>query len=377
MTKGQPIDSHVHLEHEPAINKLFKLAIKSSASDLHLKVGMVPKMRIQGSLKNTTGEELTEESAEKIIFEILSDEQRKFFLANGALDFAWQITETDRFRINIFRQRGYVSMAARRITSNIPPFESLHVPPIVEKISEAHEGLVLVTGPTGCGKTTTIASMIDHINSTRACHIVTIEDPLEFLHKDKKAIVSQREIGIDVPNYEDALRSLMRQDPDVVLIGEMRDNETLTAAMRAAETGHLVFGTLHSSNASQTIQRVLDLFPQEERDLARQTFALTFRGVVSQNLLPGIKPEAKRVPAVEILTINPIVKKLISEGREVELPNVIRACQSEGMQDFTESLRKLVMEEWIDLKVAIQYAPNVEELKMALKGIRTTASGIL
>jgi twitching motility protein PilT len=338
---------------------------------------MVPKMRIQGSLKNTTGEELTEESAEKIIFEILSDEQRKFFMANGALDFAWQVTETERFRINIFRQRSYVSMAARRITSNIPPFESLHVPPMVEKISEAHEGLVLVTGPTGCGKTTTIASMIDHINATRACHIVTIEDPLEFLHKDKKAIVSQREIGIDVPNYEDALRSLMRQDPDVVLIGEMRDNETLTAAMRAAETGHLVFGTLHSANASQTIQRVLDLFPQEERDLARQTFALTFRGVVSQNLLPGIKPEAKRIPAIEILTINPIVKNLISEGREAELPNVIRACQSEGMQDFTESLRKLVMEEWIDLKVALQYAPNVEELKMALKGIRTTASGIL
>jgi twitching motility protein PilT len=377
MTKGQPIDSHIHLEHEPAINKLFKAAIKMGAGDLHLKVGMVPKVRIEGSLKNTTGEELTEESAEKIIFEILSDEQKKFFLANGALDFAWQVTETDRFRINIFRQRGYVSMAARRITSNIPPFESLHVPPMVEKISEAHEGLVLVTGPTGCGKTTTIASMIDHINSTRACHIVTIEDPLEFLHRDKKSIVSQREIGIDVPNYEDALRSLMRQYPDVVLIGEMRDNETLTAAMRAAETGHLVFGTLHSANASQTIQRILDLFPQEERDLARQTFALTFRGVVSQNLLPGIKPEAKRVPAVEILMINPIVKKLISEGREVELPNVIRACQGEGMQDFTESLRKLVMEEWIDLKVAIQYAPNVEELKMALKGIRTTASGIL
>ncbi|MCX5635164.1 MAG: PilT/PilU family type 4a pilus ATPase [Planctomycetota bacterium] len=377
MTKGQPIDSHIHLEHEPAINKLFKLAIKSTASDLHLKVGMVPKMRIQGSLKNTTGEELTEESAEKIIFEILSDEQKRFFLANGALDFAWQVTETDRFRINIFRQRGYVSMAARLITSNIPPFESLHLPPIVGKMAESHEGLVLVTGPTGCGKTTTIASMIDHVNSTRACHIVTIEDPLEFLHKDKKAIVSQREIGIDVPGYEEALRSLMRQDPDVVLVGEMRDYETLTAAMRAAETGHLVFGTLHSANASQTIQRVLDLFPQEERDLARQTFALTFRGVISQNLLPGIKPEAKRVPAVEILTANPIVKKLISEGREVELPNVIRSCQGEGMQDFTESLRKLVMEEWIDLKVAIQYAPNVEELKMAIKGIRTTASGIL
>ncbi len=377
MTKGQPIDSHIHLEHEPAIDKLFKLAIKSSATDLHLKVGMVPKMRIQGVLQNTTGEELTEESVEKLIFEILSDEQKRFFLTNGALDFAWQVAETDRFRINIFRQRGYISMVARRITSNVPPFESLHLPPIVGKMADSHEGLVLVTGPTGCGKTTTIASMIDHINSTRACHIITIEDPLEFLHKDKKAIVSQREIGIDVPSYEEAMRSLMRQDPDVVLVGEMRDYETLTAAIRAAETGHLVFGTLHSVNASQTIQRVLDFFPQEERDLARQTFALAFRGIISQNLLPGIKPEAKRVPAVEILTTNPIVRKLISEGREVELPNVIRSCQGEDMQDFTESLRKLVMEEWVELKVALQYAPNVEELKMAIKGIRTTASGIL
>jgi twitching motility protein PilT len=237
--------------------------------------------------------------------------------------------------------------------------------------------MILVTGPTGCGKSTTIASMIDHVNRTRACHIVTIEDPIEFLHVDKKAIVSQREIGIDVPNYDDALRSLMRQDPDVVLVGEMRDNETLTAAMRAAETGHLVFGTLHANSASQTIQRILDLFPQEERELARQTFALTIRAVISQQLMPGIKPEAKRVPAVEILIRTPIVKKLISEGREADIPMAIRAGLSEGMQDFTDSLQRLVMEEWIDLKVGLEYAPNVEELKMALKGIRTSTSGIL
>lgn len=377
MPKGQPIDSHIHLDHEPEINKLFKVAIKNDASDLHLKVGIPPKLRIQGTLKNTTGDPLTEETAEKLIFEILSEQQKEFFLENGALDFAWQVGTADRFRINIFRQRGAVSLAARHITSNIPPFETLHVPPIVEKIAESHEGMILVTGPTGCGKSTTIASMIDHVNKTRACHIVTIEDPLEYLHTDKKAIVSQREIGIDVPNYEEALRSLMRQDPDVVLIGEMRDNETLTAAMRAAETGHLVFGTLHSASASQTIQRILDLFPQGERDLARQTFALTFRAIISQTLLPGLKPEAKRIPAIEILIANPIVKKLISEEREAELPNAIRACQGEGMQDFTESLRTLVVDEWVDLKVALGCAPNVEELRMALKGIRTTASGIL
>ena len=377
MTKGQPIDSHTHLDHEPAINKLFNAAIKTEASDLHLKVGMVPKLRIHGTLKETTGKVLTEELSEKLIFEILSEEQKKFFLENGALDFAWQVGEADRFRVNVFRQRGVTSLAARHITSNIPAFESLHIPPIVEKIAEYHDGMILVTGPTGCGKSTTIASMIDHINRNRPCHIITIEDPIEFLHRDRKAIVSQREVGIDVPDYESAMRSLMRQDPDVVLLGEIRDNETLTAAMRAAETGHLVFGTLHSVSASQTIQRILDLFPQEERDLARQTFALTIRAVVSQQLLPGLKPDAKRMPAIEILIANPIAKKLISERREADLPAVIRACQNEGMQDLTESLRKLVMEEWIELKVALEYAPNVEELKMALKGIRTTASGIL
>ncbi len=377
MTK-QPVSSRAHFDKEPELSKFFKAAMKAEASDLHLKVGQPAKMRIHSSLKNTTGEAMTEETVEKLIFEIMSKEQKEFFVENGALDFAYQVPDGDRFRINAFRQRGMISIAARRISSDIPPFENLHVPQIVEKIAhETHEGLILVTGPTGCGKSTTIASMIDHINRNRSCHIVTIEDPLEFLHRDKKAIVSQREIGIDVPDYEDALRSLMRQDPDVVLVGEMRDNETLTAAMRAAETGHLVFGTLHAASAAQTIQRILDLFPQDERDLARQTFALTIRGVISQNLLPGIKKGASRIPAIEIMIANPIVKKLISEKRENDLPSVIRSCQNEGMQDFTESLRGLVEDEWIDLKVALQYAPNVEELKMALKGIRTTAGSIL
>ena len=377
MSEAQPLDRHVAAKKTPEVEKWFRAAIKAGASDLHLKVGMSPKMRIQSKLMNTTGEVLTEARAEELIFEIMSPAQKEFFLDNGALDFAYQVGKMDRFRINAFRQRGCVSLAARHISGNIPPFESLHVPPTVEKIAEEHAGMVLVTGPTGCGKSTTIASMIDHINRTRACHIVTIEDPIEFLHVDNKAIVSQREVGIDVPNYDDALRSLMRQDPDVVLVGEMRDNETLTAAMRAAETGHLVFGTLHANNASQTIQRILDLFPQEERDLARQTFALTIRAVISQDLLPGLKPEAKRIPAVEILIRTPIIRKLISEGREAEIPMAIRAGSSEGMQDFTESLRQLVEDEWIDLRVALQYAPNVEELKMALKGIRTSTSGIL
>ena len=377
MAKGQPIDSRVLSDRKARIDKWFNAAIKAEASDLHLKVGQCPKMRVRTRLKDTSGEVLTAKQAEEIILEIMTEEQKEFFLKQGAIDFGYEVGELHRFRINVFRQRGMVSLAARHITAEIPPFETLHLPPVVHKIAEHHQGLVLVTGPAGCGKSTTIASMIDHINKTRACHIVTIEDPIEFLYKDIKAIISQREIGIDVPDYGEALRSLTRQDPDVVLIGEIRDSETLTASMRAAETGHLVFGTLHSANASQTIQRVLDLYPQEERGLVRQTFALAIRAVVSQNLLPGLKKDAQRIPAVEILVATPIVVRLISEEREGDLPHAIRAGSGEGMQDFTESLRTLVEKEWIDLKVALQYAPNVEELKMALKGIRATAGGIL
>ena len=377
--ESQPLDTHLEVDQQkpPEIEKLFKVVIKSDASDLHLKVGLPPKIRIHSKLKNTTGEPLTEKRIEELVFEIMSEKQKQFFMEKGALDFAYQVGKLDRFRINVFRQRSYVSMAARRISGRIPPFESLHVPPVIEKIAESHDGMILVTGPTGSGKSTTIASMIDHINRTRSCHIVTIEDPLEFLHVDRKSIVSQREVGIDVPDFDSALRSLMRQDPDVVLVGEIRDHETLTAAMKAAETGHLVFGTLHSNNCSQTIQRILDMFPQEERELTRQTFAMTIRAVISQNLLPGIRPDVPRLPAIEIMINSPIVRKLISEEREADLPAAIRAGQNEGMQDFTDSLHKLVEEEYIDLKIAMQYAPNVEELKMALKGIRSSSSGIL
>ena len=377
MAKSQPIDTHVPLAHEPELNKYFKAAIKARASDLHLKVGQVPKLRIFGVLKNTTGNKMTEQLAEELVFGILSDAQKKFFLENGAIDLAYELSDQDRFRVNVFRQRGMISLSARRIISNIPPFESLHLPPIVKKIAEGNDGMILVTGPAGCGKTTTIASMIDYINRTRSCHIVTIEDPIEYLHRDQKAIVSQREIGIDVPNYDDALKSLMGQDADVVVVGEMRDKDTAVAAMSAAETGHLVFGTMRSANSSQTVQRLLDLFGQEERDLVRKTFALTCRAIISQELLPCLKKGIDRISAVEVLIVNAIARKLIIEEREDSFPSVICTCQDEGMQDFTTSLCELVNNEYIDIKKAYEYAPNVEELKMALKGIRRTPSGVL
>jgi twitching motility protein PilT len=377
MATEQPIDLGTGSNEGPELNKFFKLAVKTRASDLHLKVGQPPKLRIYGDLKNTTGEVMTEERVEKLVYEVLSAEQKESFLKTSTLDFAHELSKEDRFRINIFRQRGAISLSARRVNAEILPFEALHLPEVLGKICDRAQGLVLVVGPTGCGKTTTIASMIDHINDTRSCHIITIEDPIEYLFRDKKAIVSQREIGLDVLDYEEALRYLMRQDPDVVFIGEMRDARTVTAAMRASETGHLVFGTMHSANASQAVQRLLDLFPPNERDLTRQTLSLTVKAIISQILLPSIKEGVDRIPAVEILLANPTVRKLISEEREADLPSVIRSAQQEGMQDLTDNLCELVKNGSIDPKDAYKYAPNVEELKMALKGIRTTASGIL
>jgi twitching motility protein PilT len=377
MTSDQPLDAHMALDHEPQLDKYFKVAIKTLANDIHLKVGQPPKLRLQGVLKNTTGDVLTAERMEELVFEIMSPSQKDFFLKNGTLDFAHEIGKEHRFRINVFRQRGLISLVARRVSAHVPSFESLHLPPVLEKIAEAHQGLVLVVGATGSGKTTTIASMLDYITRTRACHIVTVEDPIEYLYNDNKAIVSQREIGIDVPNFEEALTYLMRQDPDVVFVGEMRDARTVTAGMRAAETGHLVMGTMHSANASQAVHRLLDLFPQEERELVRQALALAIKAIISQALMPSIREGISRVPAVEVLLANASVRKLIAEGREADLPSVIRGAQREGMIDLTDSLCRLIQDGWVDPKDAYPVAPNTEELKMALKGIRTTAGGIL
>ncbi|MHC4521141.1 MAG: type IV pilus twitching motility protein PilT [Planctomycetota bacterium] len=377
MTPDQPLDAHKPMDHEPQLNKYFKVAIKTEANDIHLKVGQPPKLRLQGQLKNTTGEVLTPERMEELVYEIMSPTQKDFFLKTGTLDFAHEIGKEHRFRINVFRQRGLVSLVGRRVSAHVPSFESLHLPPVLEKIAEAHQGLVLVVGATGSGKTTTIASMLDHVTRTRACHVVTVEDPIEYLFNDHKAIVSQREIGIDVSDFEEALTYLMRQDPDVVFVGEMRDARTVAAGMRAAETGHLVMGTMHSANASQAVHRLLDLFPQEERELVRQTLALALKAIVSQALLPCIQEGINRIPAVEVMLANPSVRKLISEGREADLPNVIRQSKREGMIDLTDSLCKLIEDGWVDPKDAYPVAPNTEELKMALKGIRTTAGGIL
>ncbi len=375
---GQIAGQDTSQKREPEINKFFRVAIKTRASDLHLKAGQPARLRIQDELRSTTGETLSEERLEQLTFEILSEEQRQFFAKNGTLDFSYGVTEEDRFRVNIFRQRGMVSLVARRVNTDVPTIEQLYLPAAaLKKIADGNQGLVLVVGPTGSGKTTTAVSMIDYINTSRSCHIVTIEDPIEYYIKDKKALVSQREIGIDVPDYDQALTYLMREDPDVVFIGELRDVKTVSAGMRASETGHLVFGTVHATNAAQAVQRLVDLFPQAERELARQTLSVTLRAIISQMLLPSVKHGVDRMPANEILLANSEARKLISEKREAEIPNLIRSCTQDGMQDLSDNLVKLIMDGYVEPKDAYKYAPNPDELKMALKGIRTEKGGIL
>ncbi len=362
---------------EQKILSLFKAVIKLEASDLHLKAGAKPRVRIGGSIKALNAEPLTDEQILEMMYSIMSENHKEQFVREGASDFAYDVRGEDRFRINVFKQRGLTSVAARRVTRRIPTVEQLHLPPHMMKLAEYHQGLVLLSGITGSGKSTSIAAMIEHINQSRPCHIVTVEDPIEYLFEDKKAFINQREIGIDVANFHDALKYMMREDPDIVLIGEMRDKETFSAALQAAETGHLVFGTIHSSTTAQTISRLLDLFSTEERALIRQSLVFNLRAIVTQKLLPSILDGVARVPAVEIMICNPSIKKLIEDARETDINTVLKGCYGEGMQDFTESLRQLVEKEWIEVEVAYEVAPNPEELKMRLRGISTSKGGIL
>ena len=371
-SKGQAPSSS-----RPRICKYFEATVKMGASDLHFKADAQPRVRLRGGLKALKGDPLENEKIEKMLFEIMSDEHKTQYADNGSTDFSYQMDPDNRFRINIFRQRGLTSMAARHIPKNILSLDELHLPQSMEDIAEYHQGLILVSGITGSGKSTTIASIIELINKSRTNHIVTLEDPIEFMFEDKKSFINQREIGQDVADFHQALKYLMREDPDVVLIGELRDKETFEAALHAAESGHLVFGTVHAANTSSTITRVLELFPEQSRNLVRSSLVFNLRAVVCLKLLKGIQPEIPRIPAVEIMIINASVRKMIADKRENELLGVIRNSYHEGMRDFTESLRLLVEGERISSQTAYEAAPNPEELRMRLKGISVGGGGII
>jgi len=361
---------------QPKLAKYFKSLVKAGASDLHLKPSHSPHVRIGGRVRSAPGKALSSKEIFSMVDELMTDQQRAQLTKLGNVDLAYELPGSDRFRINVFLQRGEVAVAVRRVTREIPSFKDLHLPPIVEPLAAYHQGLVLLSGPTGGGKSTTLATMIQSINKSRACHIVTLEDPIEYLHESDKALISQREIGIDVLDFQTALKYVLREDPDVVLIGELRDLDTFSAALQVAETGHLVLGTVHASRAAQTIGRLMDLFPIDARERIRQLIAFNLRAIVCQKLLPCIAKGIDRIPACEVLLVDHHVRKIIVEGRDADLEDAIRSHELEGMQTFSKSLYELIQAGLIEPDVAYDAAPNVDELQMMLKGISASRTGL-
>ncbi|MCA9278884.1 MAG: PilT/PilU family type 4a pilus ATPase [Phycisphaeraceae bacterium] len=355
--------------HATRWGKFLLATIKLESSDLIMKTGQKPKLRIRGALKPLDTEAVELEEFMQICNAILSKEQWDDFHKFGSVDFAYDYDDHNRFRVNLFQARGKISVAARRITSNILPFEGLHLPPIMSQIAMQPQGLVLLCGVTGSGKSTTIASMLDYVNARKPVHIVTIEDPIEYIFEDKKATINQREIGIDCLDFKIALRALVRENPDIVLVGEMRDSETFEAALMAAETGHLVYGTIHASSTTQTFSRIYGLFPPDDVPQVRKILAYQMRAFVYQKLLPTLHEHIHRIPAIEILINNSIVQKYVLESREGELREYINAIEAQqaGNKDFNQSLVELVEGEYISLRVAEEASPNVDELRMKLK----------
>jgi twitching motility protein PilT len=360
------------------ILELFNLMVKHTASDLHIKAGEPPVFRVAGQLaRMQSSPPFTSKDCEDLLTPIMGERDRQALAEQGYCDFAYFVEGIGRFRCNLFRQLGNLSAAVRRVNLHIPSYQELMLPPQVGKCAEYEQGLILVGGVTGSGKSTTIASILNDINARRRCHILTIEDPVEYVFKDDKAIVNQREIGIDVPDFAHALRSAVREDPDVMLVGEMRDAETFETAITAAETGHLVFGTIHSSSAAQTIGRILDLFPAAKHAQMRTAMAFNMRCVLNQKLLKGTTKETPRVPAVEAMFITPIIKKMILEGEDTKVADALAKDVDSGCESFTRALIRLYREKKITMDAALKAAPNPEELRMAMSGITVSDGGIV
>jgi twitching motility protein PilT len=349
------------------IQDMMNLVFQVNASDLHLVVGAPPTIRVDGKLAPIEGEPmLVPDSAEQLIFSMLSDRQRELLLANKELDFSFQYGDAGRFRVNVYYQRGSLGAALRLIPTKIPTLEELHLPSVVRQFSELQQGFVLVTGPTGHGKSSTLAALIEIINQSRGEHILTIEDPIEFLYQSKQSVISQRELHGDTHSWQVALRSALREDPNVVLVGEMRDYETIAAALTVAETGHLVFATLHTNSASQTIDRIIDVFPEHQQAQVRMQLSNTLEVVMAQRLLPA--QSGGRLPAVEVLMATPAVRNIIREGKTHQLDNVIQTSGELGMMSLEASLAFWVKSGDLDLQTAQQYALRPEEVGRLVRG---------
>ncbi len=363
---------------EAAMEQLLVSMSQFDASDLHLKVGYAPHYRIAGHLRKTHMPALPDRDyIIAMLAPYVPEQRRAQFEAEGALDFSAKGAGGDRYRVNMFRSTGEVHASIRRVQSRIPTFEELKLPAVYsDVITKNNDGLVLVSGVTGSGKSSTLAAMVEHINQHQAMHIVTIEDPIEFLFKPKKSIVSQREIGVDVPDFAQALRHVVRQDPDCILIGELRDKETMSAALQAAETGHLVLGSLHVSDVQQTFSRMLEFFPHTEHDFIRSSLANSLRAIFCQRLIPGIE-EGSRYPATEVLLSNAVVKDKIIRQEDDDLPAIIAQSEQDGMRTFTRSLVDLIETDKIYYDTAMEYAPSREALGSAVKGIKTASQGLV
>jgi twitching motility protein PilT len=350
------------------LNDLLRRAVESRASDIHLKLGRPPMIRRDGSVTPLEGaDSLSQTELESYLRTITSSvpNRQETFNTTGDLDIAYTADGLPRFRVNAFRQRGTISFALRVIPKDVPRFEQLGLPVGVRKLADEHRGLVLVTGATGSGKTTTLAAMIDYINRTRQSHIVTIEDPIEILHPDHRSIVNQREVGLDTEDFGQALRRALRQDPDTILIGELRDAETAQTALQAAESGHLVFSTLHTVDAAETIGRFVEFFPEGKQQLVRSVLAGVLRGIVSQRLLPS--SQGGRVAAVEVMVANARIADLIRENRPDEIPQAIAEGDFFHMQNFTQALIELVVTDRVDREIAANAASNRHDFLVALE----------
>ena len=351
---------------QPRIELLLEEVIKKKASDLHLQVSLPPMLRVDGALTPISGvDALTEESVEALIFAILDEDQKQILLKDKEFDFSFAFGDLGRFRVNAFHERGNLAAALRLIPNEILSIEQLGLPPIVNKFADYPRGLVLVTGPTGSGKSTSLASLVNKINHERATHIVTIEDPIEYTHKSIRSVVVQREVHYDTYSFSAALRSSLRQDPDVVLIGEMRDLETISAAITIAETGHLVFATLHTNSASQSIDRMIDVFPPHQQPQIRSQLANILMAICSQRLIPSIG--GGRIGAAEILIATPAVRNIIREGKSHQLEAVIQTGAEFGMQSMDKTLVSLIHNGTITYEEARNYAVDIDELDRLMR----------
>lgn len=349
------------------IEILLEEVVKKRASDLHLQVGLPPMLRIDGSLVSTAGTQpLDDASVEHLVFQILDEDQRQILLKDKEFDFSFAFGNLGRFRVNAFHERGNLAAALRLIPNEIKSAEELGMPQVLSSFAEYPRGLVLVTGPTGSGKSTTLASLVDKINTEKAQHIITIEDPIEFTHKSKKSVVVQREVHYDTYSFSAALRSSLRQDPDVVLIGEMRDLETISAAITIAETGHLVFATLHTNSAAQSIDRMIDVFPPHQQAQIRAQLSNILMAICSQRLVPAIG--GGRVVAAEILIANPAVRNIIREGKSHQLDAVIQTGADQGMQTMDRTLVNLVQSGTITYDNAREFAVDITEFERLMRG---------